>query len=68
LEKNLPAYYKSGFSLNPYNTCVTDKTVNDHQCTVLSNVDDLKISHKNHNVITDILKILQEDYGKLQIT
>ena len=34
-----------GFEVNPYNPCVTNKTVNESQMTVTWHVDDLKISN-----------------------
>ena len=42
--------------------------INDHQCTVLWYVDDLKISHKDENVVMDVLKYLEECDGKLSTT
>jgi hypothetical protein len=34
-----------GFTINPYDWCVVNKTVNRKQCTILWLVDDLKISY-----------------------
>ena len=36
---------QTGFELNPHDTCVANKTVDGHQCTIVWHVDDLKISH-----------------------
>ena len=56
-----------GFTLNSYDTCVANKTIFGKQCTIVWHVDDLKISHVNPNVVTNIIKTLSEKYGKLQI-
>jgi hypothetical protein len=53
-----------GFELNPYDWCVTDKMVIGKQCTILWHVDDLKISHFDKEVVEDILRMLNERYGK----
>jgi hypothetical protein len=55
---------KSGFVINPYDECVANKMVNGTQCTVLWHVDDLKISHIMSTVVDDILRMLDERYGK----
>ncbi len=34
-----------GFSVNPYEPCVTNKVINGNQMTVTWHVDDLKVSH-----------------------
>ena len=33
------------FELNPYDICVVNKMMNDKQCTLVSYVDDNKVSH-----------------------
>jgi Reverse transcriptase (RNA-dependent DNA polymerase) len=37
-----------GFRLNPYDSCVANKTINGKQCTVLWHVDDFKILRKKY--------------------
>ena len=44
-----------GFILNPYNTCVANCMINGNQCTILLHVDNLRISHENPAVVTDII-------------
>ena len=44
-----------GFIGNPYDWCVMNKMINSKQCTVLWHVDDLKISHVDPNVVTDVI-------------
>jgi len=53
-----------GFIINPYNRCVANKTVNGSQCTVLWHVDDLKISHKEKDVVNSVIDYLSKRYGK----
>lgn len=54
-----------GFSLNPYDRCVANKTVNGKQLTVLWHVDDLKISHEDPQVVSDTIDLLNKRYGQL---
>jgi hypothetical protein len=54
----------SGFTINPYDWCVTNKMIDGKQCTVLWNVNDLKISHVREEVNTDISKRINEEFGK----
>jgi len=44
--------------------CVANKTINGKQCTIIWHVDDLKISHVDKKVIEDIIKQLNEKFGK----
>jgi hypothetical protein len=53
-----------GYELNPYDSCVANKTVNGKQCTILWHVDDLKISHVDSEVVDAILEQLNTKYGK----
>ena len=55
-----------GFELNPYDTCVANKVINGKQCTILWHVDDLKISHVDPDVVSDIIKKLNNHYGEMQ--
>ncbi|MHA7927606.1 MAG: reverse transcriptase domain-containing protein, partial [Marinobacter sp.] len=52
-----------GFIVNPYDECVANKDIEGSQCTVLWYVDDLKISHKNPAVVTEVLEKLEQKYG-----
>jgi hypothetical protein len=52
-----------GFTVNPYDWCVMNKTINGKQCTVLWHVDDLKISHVEPNVVTQTIKQLETIFG-----
>ncbi len=61
LSKKLKAW---GFTINPYDWCVANKTINGKQCTVLWHVDDLKVSHVNARVVTKMLGLFEAAYGK----
>jgi Reverse transcriptase (RNA-dependent DNA polymerase)/Zinc knuckle len=52
-----------GFTINPYDWCVANKTINGKQCTVLWHVDDLKISHVDPNVVTSIIDLFEKEFG-----
>jgi hypothetical protein len=53
-----------GFTINPYDWCVANRTVNGSQCTVVWHVDDLKISHLDPAVITHVIGKLSEVFGE----
>jgi hypothetical protein len=55
---------KWGFVINPYDSCVANKIINGKQCTILWHVDDLKISHVDANVVTDVINLLESEFGK----
>ena len=42
----------TGFELNPYDPCVANKIVEGAQLTIVSHVDDLKVSHVDAGVVT----------------
>jgi hypothetical protein len=53
-----------GFEINPYDWCVANKTINGKQCTILWHVDDLKLSHVDPDVNTDVIKMIDHEFGK----
>ena len=53
-----------GFEINPYDWYVANKIVNGKQCTVLWHVDDLKISHVDTKVVTDVINTINAEFGK----
>ena len=60
---------KMGFVINPYDSCVANKTINGKQCTIVWYVDDLKISHMELSVIREILDVIQSKFsGELVVT
>lgn len=54
-----------GFVLNPYDNCVSNKTIDGTQCAILWHVDNLKITHAKQEVIEDLVTTLNDWYGKL---
>eukprot|EP00957_Ditylum_brightwellii_P031465 2385933-Ditylum_brightwellii.AAC.1 len=46
-EKLSEALLEWSFEINPCNWCITKKTINKSQCTIVWHVDYLKISHPN---------------------
>ena len=53
-----------GFTINPYDWCVANQTINGSQCTVVWHVDDLKISHQDPNIVGGIIEQLQQVFGQ----
>ena len=53
-----------GFELNPYEWCCANKIIDGKQCTIVSHVDDLNISHVDPNVVTAVIADIQKEYGK----
>ena len=54
-----------GFELNPYDPCVANKIVDGAQLTVVWHVDDLKVSHVDAGVVTQMSVWLQKSYERL---
>ena len=57
-----------GFVLDPYDMCVTNKTINGKQCTVAWYVDDNKISHVEQEVVDDIVAKIGKRFPRLTIS
>ena len=53
-----------GFTLNAYDSCVANKHVDGHQCTITWHVDDLKISHVDEQVVRSIIQKIQDTFGQ----
>ena len=53
-----------GFTINPYDRCVANKIVNGHQCTVVWYVDDAKVSHKDPQVVKDVVAAVEKELGR----
>ena len=56
-----------GFEVNPYDVCVANRKIKDHQHTVLWHVDDLKSSHVDPSVNDEFHKWLEATYGNDEI-
>ena len=57
-----------GFTLNPYDKCMSNKMINGKQCTIAWHVDDNKISHVNVDVVKEVMEVLQKFFGKFTVT
>jgi len=53
---------KWGFKLNEHNKCMANKRINRWQCTIIWNVDDLKVSHIDKMVVEDIITQLNNKF------
>jgi hypothetical protein len=53
-----------GFVVNPYDCCVAKKIIEEKQCTILWHVDDLKISHEDPCVVSNIIELIRKEFGK----
>ena len=52
-----------GFKVNPHDPCVANKDINGEQLTVVWYVDDLKVLHKDENVISACFVKMSKLYG-----
>ena len=52
-----------GFKINPYDPCVANKDINGEQLTVVWHVDNLKVSHKDENVVSAFCVKMSQLYG-----
>ena len=57
-----------GFTLNPYDQCIANCMIDGKQCTIAWYVDDTKISHADHNVVSMIIDKLEERFDKMTVT
>jgi hypothetical protein len=55
---------KHGFERNPYDYCVVNKVLSRSQCTIVQYVDDLKISHRSNIVVSEIMALMKDEFGK----
>ena len=55
---------KMGFTINPYDPCVANKTVNGTQMTIRWHVDDLMISHVSQDKIMRVVQGIKDIYGE----
>ena len=58
---------KMGFKLNPYDPCVANAIINGRQCTIVWYVDDVKISHVEYDVVSWVIKEIQEEFGEMTV-
>ena len=53
-----------GFKMNPYDSCVVNKQINGEQFTICWHVDDLKLSHKSPQVVSNVIQELNKEFGR----
>ena len=58
---------KEGFVINPVEPCVANKIINGKVCTMLWYVDDVKISHVDEKIVSNVINMLEKWFGKLTI-
>jgi len=46
---------------------VTNKMIKGKQCIIVWYVDDLKISHIRRTVVDNVIRIIEEHYGKMPV-
>ena len=57
-----------GFELNPYDTCVANKIVNDKQCTIVFYVDDNIATHMEDDVLSDLIEVVKKEVGAITVS
>ena len=58
---------KEGFELNPYDQCVANNITNGEQRTVSWYVDDIVMSHKDINVLKQVLGKIWTSFGEMNL-
>ena len=53
-----------GFTPNRYDSCVVNKKVNRKQLTVAWHMDNLKVSHKEENILDEFIGMMEEECGQ----
>ena len=54
-----------GYQKNEYDCCVTNKIIDDKQCTILWHAYDLKTSHFDPAMIYSVLADIDAEYEKI---
>lgn len=57
-----------GLKLNTYNPCVANKVFDGNQCTIVWYIDNTKISHEDGNVVSGVIELIEENFGKMTVT
>ena len=47
-----------GLKINPYNTCVANKTIHGKQCTIVWYLDDINVSHTDKSVVIEVMNAI----------
>ena len=56
-----------GFTINEYDACVANKMVRGNQLTICWYVDDLKVSHIEPEVVTNMIRTIEEKFGSMTV-
>ena len=56
------------FELNPYDMCAVNTYIEGIQCTLFWYMDDNMISHVDPNVVNKVIKMIEENFGKIPQT
>jgi hypothetical protein len=56
-----------GFQINPYHTCMANTQIDGLQYTIIWQVNDLKISHQDPEVVTSVVKKLTKIFGNKSV-
>ena len=59
---------KMGFVLNEYDPCIANCMIDGSQCTIAWYVDDNKISHEDPDVVTRMIKVIEEEFDTMTVT
>ena len=55
-----------GYHRNKYDWCFMKKIVNDKQCTIPWQIDNLKMLHIDYNIFSGVLSYVDAKYGKIE--
>ena len=53
-----------GFTINPYDWCVTNKLIRGSQYTIIWHIGDLKISHTDPTAVDEVIRLLHDEFGQ----
>ena len=53
-----------GFNTYQYDRCVMHKEIKGEQCTPLRKIDDIKTSHRDPKIVTNIIDLIRSVYGR----
>ena len=56
-----------GVVINRYDRCVVNKVIYNKQCTISGYVDSNKLSYKDPEVVSSVLKTIEDHFGKLVV-
>ena len=57
-----------GFELNPYDSCVANKTIDDKQCSIGYYADDNIATHDSATILRQVAETVEKEVGKITVT